>query len=456
MRILHYSLGFPPYRTGGLTKFCMDLMNQQMQIGHEVALMWPGQMKLFKKETVVRQRKSQNGIGSFEIINPLPVPYDEGIIDIPEFTARCDKVVFVNFLRNNRPDIIHVHTLMGLHKEFMEAAKERGIKTVFSIHDFFPICPKVTMFREGNVCSSAKSCEKCPLCNLTALSMKKIFLLQTPLYCSLKDSRIMKSLRQKHRGQYLCGEAVAAKDNRITRNTAVDYQELRAYYGSIIALFDKVHANSTVTSDVFSKYFEYVDIEVLQITHSDIKDNRWRKEFLPDKLRLAYLGPGRESKGFFLLKAALDELWLENKRAEKVDDRSDGYRDFELNIYFKPQEMSPYMKVHGRYTYDQLENIFHTTDVLVAPSIGYETFGYTVLEALSYGIPVIVNDHVGAKDIIPKGCGILIEDIDKEKLRDAIGGLSPAYLETMNRNILEKVEIMTIERMTERIMSCCY
>lgn len=94
-------------------------------------------MKLVKKETVVRQRKSQDDIGSFEVINPQPISYDEGIVDIPAFTARCDKTVYVDFLRNNRPYIIHIHALMGLHKEFVEAAKELGIKTVFSIHDFF-------------------------------------------------------------------------------------------------------------------------------------------------------------------------------------------------------------------------------------------------------------------------------------------------------------------------------
>ena len=39
-------------------------------------------------------------------------------------------------------------------------------------------------------------------------------------------------------------------------------------------------------------------------------------------------------------------------------------------------------------------------DVLVVPSIWKETFGFVVLEALSYGVPVIVSDNVGAKDVV--------------------------------------------------------
>ena len=36
MRILHYALGFPPWRTGGLTKYCVDLMLTQKEQGYEV------------------------------------------------------------------------------------------------------------------------------------------------------------------------------------------------------------------------------------------------------------------------------------------------------------------------------------------------------------------------------------------------------------------------------------
>lgn len=127
-----------------------------------------------------------------------------------------------------------------------------------------------------------------------------------------------------------------------------------------------------------------------------------------------------------------------------------------MNIFFTPTEMSPYMKVHGRYTYADLEEIFDETDMLVAPSIWYETFGYTVLEALSFGVPVIVSGNVGAKDIIPNGGGIVIKDITAAKLMNEIAGLTKGKLEAMNRCLVEKANITTLSEMTAEIMEECY
>ena len=47
MNILHYSLGFPPYRRGGMTKYCIDLMAEQLRVGHNVAMIWPGRIKKY-------------------------------------------------------------------------------------------------------------------------------------------------------------------------------------------------------------------------------------------------------------------------------------------------------------------------------------------------------------------------------------------------------------------------
>lgn len=444
MKILHYALGFPPYRTGGLTKFCMDLMLEQNRNGYQVALMWPGQMGFFLKKVSIKDRGNvivEGGeIRSFEVINPLPVSYDEGISNFSDFVGEGDKKVFSQLLEAYRPDIIHIHTLMGLHKNFLVAAREIGIRLIFTAHDFFPICPKVTLFRDGKICESVQSCNECGICNATALGIKKIKILQSPLYRVLKDSFFVKKLRKKHRDGYLSEEST---NNAVSVGTPKDFMKLRKHYESMLRMMDMIHYNSLLTKQVYESIFPFQDNCVITISHADVADHRRIKAFQSRKLRLRYLGPMGGAKGFYVLKAALDKLWSEQQ-------------NFCLDVHFTPKEMSPYMKVHGRYTYSDLERIFDDTDILIAPSIWYETFGYTVLEALSYGVPVLISGTVGAKDILADGAGIVINNISADKLCAAVKAINKNRLKEMNQAILDNQFIMTLPEMARQIEKKCY
>ena len=441
MRILHYSLGFPPYRSGGLTKFCMDLMREQIKEGHEVSLLWPGEMSLFTSVVKIKKGEGTDGITSYEVINPLPVSYDEGIMSFEAFVLEGKKSVFDEFLKELKPDVIHVHTLMGLHKNFLVSARELGIRLVFTTHDFFPICPKVTMYRKGQICSSIDTCEECGVCNSTALSLSKIFILQSPAYRASKDSAIVKKMRKQHRDEYLGDDT--ARDEVVSAGTADDYFQLRRHYLSMLSLMDIIHYNSTVTKSAYERIFSLGKSVVVPITHADIADKRHRKDFDGEKLRIRYLGAQSGAKGYLLLKSALDQLWKQRQ-------------DFCLDIHFEPVEKSDYMVSHERYSYDRLGEIFDNTDILIAPSIWYETFGFTVTEALSFGVPVVISGTVGAKDILEEGAGIVIDDISEAKIIDAINGLSKDRLKAMNEVIIERQKILTIDQMSEDIIRKCY
>lgn len=445
MKILHYALGFPPYRSGGLTKLCVDLMAQQAKEGHTVAMLWPGQMGFVNQKVAIKKHENVklNGqdILSFEVINPLPVPFDEGIADITAFIKNVEAEAYRQLLDSFQPDVIHVHTLMGLHKSFLEAAREKKIRLVFTAHDFFPICPKVTMFRHGAVCDCVQDCEDCGVCNATALSMNKIKILQSPIYRELKDSEIVKKLRKQHRDGYLSEST--ADDTANPVGTADNYKKLRNYYYSLLQLMDMIHYNSSVTKKVYESFFDLPNSCIVVITHSDIKDNRKVKDYSNDCLRIRYLGAQSGAKGYQLLKSALDELWSKQQ-------------NFCLDVHFTPIEMSPYIKVHNRYSYTELEKIFDETDVLVTPSIWYETFGFTVLEALSYGVPVIISGNVGAKDILVQRAGVVIEDIDAQKLFTTLQDITLVKLRAMNEIIVDKQMIMQIEDMSRQIETYCY
>ena len=412
MKILHYALGFPPYRTGGLTKYCTDLMLTQVEQGHEVALLWPGKIAIIKKQTEIHKGKNWNEIECFEIIKPLPVSLDEGILDVDAYTKNTDETVYYKFLQDYAPDAIHIHTLMGLHKEFIHAANKLGIRTVFTTHDYFGLCPKVTLFHNGKPCDDDHGCMDCVGCNQSALSLKKITVLQSPIYRKLKNTSVVKLLRSRHRKNFF--EEAETETAACTENidAAKSYEKLREYYVSMLKMVDFIHFNSSVTEMIYNRYFHPKNSAVISITHRDIKDHRKRKNFDHDVLRITYLGPAKPFKGFQFLIGVLDKLWQED------------HGKFELHIYTNTNVEREYIThMQDGYPYSQLEEIFDNTDLLIVPSQWYETFGFTVLEALSYGVPVMVSDKVGAQDLLctqyifdgEKSLKKILQEMEKDK-----------------------------------------
>lgn len=426
MKILHYFLGFPPYRSGGLTRYAYDLMIAQKERGDEVVAVWPGRMNWIQKDIKFIEKTTNDRILSVEVINPLPVSLDEGIKDIPAFVKSTNISIFKQFFEHQRPDAIHIHTLMGLYKEFVDAANDLGIKTVFTTHDYFGICPKVTLYHNGSVCTNDNNCRDCVDCNKTALSISKIRIMQSYVYRVLKDSNVVTMLRRKHRSSFFNEELEEKQHKEKGALGGENYRQLRDYYISILEGIDVVHYNSTLTKEIYEKYITPKHSVILPITHKGVMDHRKERDWhWTGTLRLTCLAPAKPYKGYNVLKTTLDRLWEE------------GNRNFVLKIFSPVLEPAPYMQVkEDGFLQSDLKIIFSDTDVLIAPSIWFETFGFTVLEALSYGVPVIVSDHVGAKDIV-NGFGEIIEAGSQSALASAIRGMTEERLMMLQRYITD-------------------
>lgn len=172
MRIIHYTLGFYPYRRGGLPKYATDLMLEEKRLGHQVIALYPGGVSFLHTSCFVHKDKLYNGIETYELTNPLPVSLAYGIKDIESETIskKLDLNSFNHFLDAVKPQVFHIHTLMGLPLEYLRIIHERQIRIIYTSHDYFGLCPKVNFInQDGDVCLGA-SAERCALCNANAKS----------------------------------------------------------------------------------------------------------------------------------------------------------------------------------------------------------------------------------------------------------------------------------------------
>ncbi|QWG58721.1 glycosyltransferase [Bacillus mycoides] len=452
MKILHISLGLPPYRTGGLTKYSVDLMHSQGQ-EHQVFLLYPGKFT-FSKRTAIKKNKPYGSISVYELVNPLPIPLLNGINQPEHFMKEIDHKVYEEFLIELKPEVIHVHTLMGIHKEFFETAKKLDIKIVFTTHDYFGLCPKVNLMdSKGNVCNDFDDGKSCIECNVNALSLPMVHVMQSYPYRYLKDSSIVKSLRKIKKNQTKNNTVATSVEREIEEidvNLATYYIELRDYYLIIFKLIDYFHFNSSIAKEQFEKYLD-VNGKIVSISHQDISDYRQERKVKQrgnEVVRLGYLGPIDTYKGFYSLKNQLDSL------------KEKGYTNWHLGVYGDfvndPDTYNPkYHTFYGRYNYNQLKDIFNEVDLLIIPSIWKETFGFIGLEAQSYGVPIMVSEYVGFKDLVQDGETGFIYKVNKHDFIDKLSMIldDTSLLDYINENLLKLDFPHLMEQHTKEIIN---
>lgn len=167
-----------------------------------------------------------------------------------------------------------------------------------------------------------------------------------------------------------------------------NYQKLLDYYKECLDLVDCFHFNSETAGLVYKRYLLTCKGKVVPITHNGIKDHRQHKDLHQNVLHVGFIGNSTPYKGLPLLISTLESIGKSDSWDLAIWGGGVG-KHSSLPIYYK-----------GKFDASNIADVYQTMDVLVVPSIWKETFSLVTLEALSYGVPVIVSDNVGAQDIV--------------------------------------------------------
>jgi len=444
MNILHYFLGFPPIHDGGLMIYAKDLAKEQLTLGHNVIMLMPGLYINNTSKSAIKFYKREEGLPIYQIINSQPVSFS-GVINPKEFTKEKSINNYCHFLKEYGIEILHVHSLIGFPKELLDEAKKLNIKTIFTTHDYFGLCPKINFFKYNNtICNDYKEGKECFLCNYVELNKLRQLYIKRNLKIIINRNFFLNSTVRSlssllHRRKNLIhGEDIDYKKITIDWDKAIEYVKFRNYYKNIIESFDIILFNSSVTKKQFAQYINLDNIrhEILHITRSKIKDNRNIIKYNPkinNKVNFLFMGYLDKKKGFWDLVSVLNEI-------------KDKYTNWQINIYgdYSNVDLSKFdnnfFKFYGKYRYSDLPDMFSNSSILIIPSKWKETFGFIGLEAYSYGIPVLVSENVGFSDLIKDGInGLVYSDDDKnQNLKEKIIELleSPEILLQLHSGIL--------------------
>ena len=134
-----------------------------------------------------------------------------------------------------------------------------------------------------------------------------------------------------------------------------------------------------------------------------------------EKLNILYVGSVTQMKGISYLLDVFSELSEEQYTLTVVG-------DIQMSTA-REKKVSPRVNFIGYVPHEKLAQYYEKCDVFVFPSLG-DSFGLVVLEAMSFGLPVICSDHAGASDVITDvENGYVVPVGDKEAIENRLNHL---------------------------------
>jgi len=412
MKILHIGYGFRPWRGGGLIEYAEDLMDIQAAHGHEVAYFFAGrQYPLVRKPWL--KKWSRGNIRMYEIVNsPINFAFERGT-KYPESHLREEysESFFLQTLAQVEPDLIHIQELAGLPSSLLEIINQKNIPVLMTLQDYFPLCPTLKLYDySSSLCLKQQVGADCVRCCAQAPWDAEHLIELTINHEATRFKRALPTVMHTpaRRLKRLAGRVVrhartrisqprAQRQPRVEEPLAQVFQDRREVNIERLNTIDLLVAQSYRVAEIYRTLG--VQASRIQTVHLTLKhiDQIQSKQMnnVSRPVRFATLnGCVSNQKGALLILGALRQL--------KELGLSSGFQLVVLGGVLDSirDELSQYENVllSGFYQVSKLDNLLEDIHVGIIPSIWEEAYGFTGIEFLAKGIPVIGNRMGGIVD----------------------------------------------------------
>ncbi len=412
MKIALVSHAFLPEGTGGVELRVYYLAREYARLGHRVRVFTRGgdagredyAVEDFEHDGVPVRRVNYNFRDS------------RSFGDV--YVNRKIELLFDEWLREDRPDVVDFHHMTCLSTTLPEVCERRDVADLIELHDLWLGCPRGQRIRPDSARCDTIDRALCLPC------LEKIWgrkFLAPPaagvsiLQRLLKGNDPLKLLKDY---DLHVRRTLASADRLVTPS-----EHTRTKYVEMGVPPDRIHA-----------------------TPYGLPTERFRdvRRTPSEKTRVGYLGSIIPPKGAHVLVEAFRRL----ERDDVVLDLYGAVLPYHGDSSYEPHlrdlaGKDPRVTLHGRYENADLKEILERIDVLVVPSIWWETFCITIREGFLGRIPVVASRLGALEEAIEDGVtGLLFEPGDPDDLARTLARLldDRALRERLVRGSFERVK----------------
>jgi GT2 family glycosyltransferase/glycosyltransferase involved in cell wall biosynthesis len=304
---------------------------------------------------------------------------------------RIFEQAFGRFLREEKPELIHIHHLAGHAFSLAGVAKRFGVPIVHQIQDWWPLCRRVNLFDFAWQRCSGPGIAKCARCaSLTRIA-------PAPLW-----NRVLHRMR-RHAAQ----RALATADAFVMGSQFIHGDYVRA------GLLPK-------------------NVPAFVLPYGVETSTRATRRAARRPLRFGFVGSILPHKGLHVAAEAFGGIDSETATLHAWGDASAS------PAYTQTLRGTASLTLEGTFAEEEKAAIFDSIDVLLVPSIGLESFGLAAREAMARGVPVVATADGALLEMFEPGvCGELFPSGDAAALRAIILRLAgtPEIVDTWSSRI---------------------
>lgn len=390
LSVLFVVHGFPPDTWAGTEVYTLNLARELQSRGHRVTVLARSPARDAAEEDFAVVEDDFQGLRVLRLVHRLAHARLSESYRQPKAEAAFRRVLLAE-----RPDVVHfqhlIHTSVGLPG----VARELGLPTVITCHDYWALCARVQLIRpDGERCPSNMGAG-CLLC------VKENALGAVPLAKRVGDAA----------GDVIAGYARDLEADSgapaVRRRQAEEYLDMRRREAEVPAAYAECDLRISPSRFLRETYLAAGRFDPHAFLFSDNGMRTDHVEALakrPDpegRVRFGFVGSLVWYKGGEVLVRAMRRL---------------AGRPAVLNVYgdFRPAEDAHHralsdlargsrVEFRGRFDNERLSEVYAEIDVLVVPSVWYENSPITIHEAFLTRTPVVASDIGGMAEFVRDG-----------------------------------------------------